>query len=124
MKVLWPTVVIGTSLLGGCPTTAPTTDAPDPAALVIFHNNSGPMCQVALDWLADVRTAHPDLLVSEHLTYVAGEPERLSRYRALHTASQGVSDRFEYLPIIFYRGQAFSGFDENVAQALNALLPA
>ncbi len=40
--------------------------------LLVFHNNSGPMCRAALDWVARVESTHPDLEIEEHLTYAAG----------------------------------------------------
>lgn len=121
----WPVVVLFVApLLAGCPATLEGPAAPDPDVLLVFHNNSGPMCLAALDWLADLRDAHPALVVEEHLTYESGETARLAQYQSLHAASQGVSDGFAYLPIIFFQGQAFSGFDDAIAQALEALLAA
>lgn len=124
MRALLVAVVLASFLLGGCPSAATPTDTPDPDVLYMFHNGSGPMCLDALDWLADLRVTHPALTVQEHLTYEAGEANRLARFAALYTASQGVSDSFAYLPIIFFRGQAFSGFSAEVAQALETLVVA
>jgi len=90
--------------------------------LVIFHNNSGPMCMAALDWLSGVHAEHPALVIEEHLTYEAGEAELLVQLEARFETSRGVSTTFGYLPIIFVRQQAFSGFDDAVAEALEGLL--
>jgi hypothetical protein len=109
-------------LLGGCPASSNRADTPDPDTLLIFHNNTGPMCLAALDWLAGVQAAHPAVTIEEHLTYEPGETARLLQFERLHAASRGVSESFEYLPIIFFRGQAFSGFNDEVAQTLEALL--
>lgn len=91
--------------------------------LLIFHNGSGPMCLEALDWLEGVRSRFPALAVEEHLTYEAGEAELLGQLEARFQTSQGVSRSFEYLPIVFFREQAFSGFNEEIAAALGELLP-
>ncbi|HQL54260.1 MAG TPA: hypothetical protein PLQ87_06100 [Phycisphaerae bacterium] len=121
----WPVVVLFVApLLAGCPVTSAGSEPPDPDVLLVFHNNSGPMCLAALAWLADIGDAHPTLVIEEHLTYESGEAARLAQYEALHSTSQGVSASFAYLPIIFYQGQAFSGFDDETAQALEALLAA
>ena len=93
-------------------------------ALFIFHNNSGPMCLAALDWLDSVQSEHPALVIEEHLTYETGETELLAELEAQFQASQGVSTSFEYLPIVFFQGQAFSGFNDEVARMLQELLPA
>jgi len=110
------------TLVGGCPAVTSVVELPDEDTLVVFHNNSGPMCLDALDWLADVQAAHPDLAVEVRLTYESGETDRLLQFTTLYGVSQGVSTSFEYLPIIFFRGQAFSGFDAEIADALEALL--
>ena len=116
-------------LVGGCPTASGPADTsdpqtPNPDTLHIFHNNSGPMCLAALDWLADTQATYPALTVEEHLTYEDGETELLRQYESLYAGSQGVSASFAYLPIIFFRGQAFSGFDDDVGQTLEGLLAA
>ena len=80
------------------------------------------MCLAALDWLGRVRSEHPQLVIEEHLTYEAGEAELLAQLKAQYQASQGVSTSFEYLPIVFFQGQAFSGFDDDIAGALQELL--
>lgn len=124
MRRFFPAVAVTALVLGGCPSTSTPADTPDPDVLHMFHNNSGPMCLAALVWLADLRAAHPALTVAEHQTYEAGETDRLMQFEAQHTASQGVSDSFAYLPIIFFQGQAFSGFNDEVAQAIEGLLAA
>ena len=112
-------------MLGGCPTDSGADNTPDPDILLIFHNNTGPMCLDALDWLADVAETYPALTIEEHLTYESGEAARLLEYEEPYAGvSQGVSTSFQYLPIIFFQGQAFSGFDADVEQALENLLAA
>jgi hypothetical protein len=56
--------------------------------------------------------------IEEHLM---GETQFLSQLdsrRARFEQSEGVSDSFEYFPIIFVRDRAFSGFDESVRDAI------
>ena len=90
--------------------------------LLIFHNDSGPMCLDALDWLAEQQAIHPELVIKEHLTFEDGETDLLRAYVAAYDASEGVSTSFEYLPIIFFDGRAFSGFSDAVAEAIESLL--
>jgi hypothetical protein len=91
--------------------------------LLFFQNNSGTMCLAAVNWLDGVRSDYPTLVIDEHLTYEPGESELLAQLQAQFQTSQGVSTSFEYLPIIFFQGQAFSGFNDEVAQMLEELLP-
>lgn len=90
--------------------------------LLIFHNDSGPMCLEALDWLDGVRPDYPALIVEEHLTYEEGEIDLLRDLEAQYRTSQGVSTTFGYLPIIFLQDEAFSGFNDDVADAMEELL--
>ena len=92
--------------------------------LLIFHNGSGPMCLAALDWLDDVQAQHPGLVIEEHLTYEAGETELLTEIKEQYQTSQGVSTSFGYLPIMFFEGQAFSGFNDEIAASLEELFSA
>jgi len=94
----------------------------DPNSLLIFHNNSGPMCLEALAWLEQMQTQHPALQVEEHLTTEPAETLLLARLEGEFSGSSGVSSQFAFLPIIFYQDQAYSGFDEQVAAALEALV--
>ena len=114
-------LAIGSALLGGCSTQPYPNDASDVQRLLIFHNNSGPMCLTALDWLDSMKLEHPTLVVEEHLTYEIGETELLAELEAQFKTSQGLSSSFEYLPIVFFQGQAFSGFNDEIAEALQAL---
>jgi hypothetical protein len=81
------------------------------------------MCLAALGWLDSVAPEHPTVVVEEHLTYEPGERDLLVELEAQFQASQGVSTSFGYLPIMFFRGQAFSGFNDEIALALLALFP-
>lgn len=90
--------------------------------LMVFHNNEGPMCIDMLDWLEDVESSHPDLAVEEHLTYEPGETELMQSLIAQHGGSMGESASFEYYPIIFFEGRAFSGFNRQVEDELDSLI--
>ncbi len=89
---------------------------------MIFHNGMGSMCLDALDWLADVQSAHPDLVIEEHLTTDSAGLAYFQELTAQYEQSQGVSTSFGYLPVIFFQGQAFSGFNDQVQQALAGLI--
>jgi glutaredoxin len=97
---------------------------PDSAdeTLLMFHNNSGPMCLAALRWLEDAQVEYATLTVEEHLTTEPDELDLLYQLEAEYSNSEGVSASFEYLPVIFFQGHAYSGFDDEVEQALEALL--
>ena len=123
MRFVVTTLAIGGVLLGGCTAQPGANDASDADTLLIFHNDSGPMCLAALDWLESVKSEHPALVIEEHLTYEAGETEFLVQLEAQFQTSQGVSTSFEYLPIVFFQGQAFSGFNDEIAAVLQELLP-
>lgn len=90
--------------------------------LMIFHNSTGPMCIEALDWLDEMKVRYPALNVEEKLTYVQDDLTLLNQLRAEYGQSQGVSTSFAYLPIIFFREHAFSGFNDEVASAISRLL--
>jgi hypothetical protein len=97
---------------------------PDPAAdtMLVFHNNSGPMCLAALRWMEESQAEHSALVIEEHLTTEEDEADLLDQLAGQFAASEGVSTSFEYLPVFFFKGRAFSGFDAEVEAALEALL--
>ncbi len=107
---------------GGC--TANTVDPPSEDTLVIFHNGTGPMCIEALEWLAEIQGERPDLVVEEHLTTDLGSLILLTELKSQYGQSQGVSTTFGYLPLIFFGGQAFSGFNDGIQQSLADLIDA
>lgn len=117
------TVMAG-MVAGGCITGPPVITVPDPGTLVIFHNNTGPMCFACLDWIADAKTRFPDLVVKEYLVYEPAGSLMLAQLMQQSPTSQGVSTSYGYLPVLFLQGQGFSGFNDEIAQALEELLAA
>lgn len=97
-------------------------DPSDSNTLLVFHNGTGPMCIEALNWLAGIQAEEPDLVVEQHLTTDPASLALLGQLRLQYGQSQGVSTSFEYLPFIFFRGEAFSGFSEGVKQSLTWLI--
>jgi len=81
--------------------------------IVMFHNGVGPMCKEAEAFLEGL-----DYPVEEHLSTEKNFLMLLDRYRAKFPKTEGVSDSYEYFPIIFLKDRAFSGFDEEVRRAI------
>ena len=81
--------------------------------IVMFHNGVGPMCKDAEAFLDGL-----DYPVEEHVSTEKNFLTLLDRYRARFPETEGVSDSYEYFPIIFLEDRAFSGFDEEVRKAI------
>jgi hypothetical protein len=81
--------------------------------LVVFHNNTGPMCLELLEFLDDY-----DIDYIEYLTSDEDFNTQLNSYRTDFSTSEGVSNSFGYYPIIFVNGSAYSGFNTEVEQSL------
>ena len=116
--------VLACAILAGCPSAPSGDTSPGEETLLIFHNGTGPMCIEALAWLATMRSAHPDLAVEEHLTTDAAGLALFGQLKSQYGQSQGISTSFGYLPVIFFGGQAFSGFNDEVKQSLAGLIDA
>ena len=91
---------------GGC--AGAGVELPSEDTVVIFHNGTGPMCIEALDWLAAMQSEHPGLVVEQRLTTDLNSLLLLEQMKTQYGQSQGVSTTFGYLPLIFFRGHAFS----------------
>lgn len=110
--------------IAGCAPASSEGGPTDDATLMIFHNGTGPMCLEALDWLAAIQLEHPELVVEEYLTTEPAGLALFKQLKAQHEQSQGVSTSFGYLPVIFFAGEAFSGFNDAVKQSLIGLVDA
>ncbi len=91
---------------------APVSDL-ESLDLVMFHNGQGEMCLQALEFLQQHQIEY-----KEHLTTEAEFQTLLARYQQKYPISIGESESYQYLPIIFYKGKAYSGFNDAVAQSI------
>lgn len=82
------------------------------------------MCLEQLEWLNQIKNKHPDLIVREYLTQEQGARELLTEKMADFEKSRGESENFKYLPITFYKNEAFSGFNEKVKSELTKSIQA
>lgn len=87
---------------------------PDNKKLIMFHNNQGLMCLDQLEFLESMLDECSSLVVEEILTTEEGAYFKLSEYKLLYPSSYGVSTNFQYLPITFVNGNAYSGFNDDV----------
>lgn len=83
--------------------------------IVIYHNGRGPMCIEALEFLEGVN--YP---VEEHLEGEDGFMRELNGLIAEYGESEGESESFRYYPMIFVKGKAYSGFNEEVGEGILA----
>ncbi len=81
--------------------------------LVMFHNGAGEMCLEAIAFFAT-----NDITYKEHLINEANFHELLAQYQTRFPVSTGTSAQYQYLPIIFYQGKAYSGFNNQVQQEI------
>jgi len=83
----------------------------------VFHNGIGAMCLDALEFFEML-----DYPVVEHLTTDDNFSVELAEFKSDFTASEGVSTTFGYYPMIFIRGRAFSGFNEEIQTDIENLI--
>ncbi len=81
--------------------------------IVAFHNGQGPMC---LEFLEFIKTLNYP--VEQYLVGDENFNNVLASYKNNFNKSTGVSEDFGYYPIIFIKGKAFSGFNEEVKAAI------
>lgn len=74
--------------------------------VVVFHNNTGPMCLEMIEFLDQ-----NDIEYEEHLNTEDGFTTLLKSYKSNFAESEGISTNFGYYPMIFVGDRAFSGFD-------------
>jgi len=122
-KQFFTMMAFACATLAGCGLApAPQGTPPDAETLHIFHNNRGAMCLDAVAWLEGIQVQYPDLDVEEHLIDDPTEQDLLNQWKSHFDGSQGISTSFGFLPIIFYGGEAFSGFNDQIAQDLETLI--
>lgn len=81
--------------------------------LVMFHNNMGEMCIEAIAFFKEHGIEYKEYLNTDDEFRAL-----LSGYQQQHPTSTGVSDSYQYLPIIFYQGKSYSGFNDEIAQQI------
>ncbi|KUK76936.1 MAG: Uncharacterized protein XD93_0637 [candidate division WS6 bacterium 34_10] len=93
---------------------APEQEEQKDEELVIFHNDTGPMCLEAIQFLEDNGIAYTEYLITDTEYY-----DKFNSYKEEYgDESEGVSTSFGYFPMIFYKGRAFSGFNEDIGETL------
>lgn len=85
--------------------------------VVVFHNNTGPMCVEALAFFEENGIDY-----EEHLTSDIDFSELLEDYKEETPVSEGVSENFGYYPMIFVGGRAFSGFSDEIGDEIIELV--
>lgn len=85
--------------------------------IVVFHNGTGPMC---IEFLAFIETINYP--VEEHIVGEPGFWELLNALKAAFGGSQGVSTTFGFYPIIFIQNKAYSGFNDDIRNAIISLI--
>lgn len=100
-------------------TPAPEKEEAEGAAEVLmFHNNSGPMCLEAKEFFKDQNIPFEEYLIEE-----ADFTQKLEeKKQAVGNKSEGVSSSFGYYPIIFVGDKAFSGFNAEIGEQILAIL--
>lgn len=81
--------------------------------LVMYHNGQGSMCLEAMDFVETL-----DYPVEQHLSNESGFQSELGNLIEVYGSSNGVSESFEYYPIIFVKDQAYSGFNDDIKQMI------
>ena len=71
------------------------------------------MCLDFLDFLDTI--SYP---LEEHLISDQGFWDDMAALKSLFGSSEGVSQSFEYFPIIFIRDKAYSGFNDIIKEAI------
>jgi len=84
-----------------------------PQALTVFHNGQGPMCLEFLEFIKKI-----DYPIEQYLDSQSNFYQTLENYKAKFNKSQGLSTDFGYYPIIFIKDKAFSGFNQDIKQAI------
>lgn len=81
--------------------------------IVFFHNGQGEMC---LEFLEFIKTIN--YTIEEHLNTEENFYRTLQNYVDVFGKSEGVSNSFEYFPIIFINNKSYSGFNEEIQKEI------
>ena len=91
--------------------TQPSSAQPE---VVMFHNDTGPMCIEAKEFFEE-----NGIQFEEHLTTDSDFSELLFEYKAkFNGQSEGESSSFGYYPMIFLENKAFSGYNDSVGEQI------
>ena len=85
--------------------------------VVVFHNNTGSMCLEMVNFFKENNIEY-----IEHLTTDTDFGTQLNAYKGNVSKSEGISDSYDYYPIIFVGGRAFSGFNEEIGEEILKIL--
>ncbi|MGA1864072.1 MAG: polysaccharide deacetylase family protein [bacterium] len=85
--------------------------------IVFFHNGTGPMCILFLDFLDTI--SYP---VEEHLISDQGFWDDMAAIQSLFGSSEGLSQSFGYFPMIFIKDKAYSGFNNEIKEAILSMI--
>lgn len=77
--------------------------------IMMFHNGRGSMCLEAIEFFKNI-----DYPLEEYLNYEPDFNNQLNKLIVEYKQSEGVSESFGYYPIIFIKGKAYSGFNEEI----------
>ncbi len=81
--------------------------------LIMFHNNTGPMCLKAKEFFKEEEIEYKEILTTND-----NFGNKLKEYKQDFSKSEGVSESFGYYPIIFVGDKAFSGFNEDIKKEI------
>ena len=81
--------------------------------IVMFHNNQGPMCLQAKEFFKENNIKFREILTTDD-----NFAKLLARYRENRPVSKGVSNSYEFYPLIFTEEASYSGFNEEIAREL------
>jgi hypothetical protein len=85
--------------------------------VVVFHNGTGPMCVEMEEFFQENNIEY-----EEHLITDTDFGTQLNSYKGGISNSEGISDSYGYYPIIFIRGKAYSGFNEEIGGEILKML--
>lgn len=85
--------------------------------IIMFHNNTGPMCIDATKFFEE-----NDIEYEEHLTMDSDFTSLLNAYQEDYPSSEGVSSSYGYYPMIFVGEKAYSGFNSEIGDEILEIL--